>query len=224
MSEYTYVTSEDMISARDGEVYIGFKEPQTRLHLQEGESYEFSSDRYIQSIQGKATIRYYGMDFKNRDLNGNDVLDMYEFFGTTDTDGDKIPDDYETNMRFPLIDACDMGPSAFNYDTDVSQIQAERHLDALLDLDNDGLTMREEFFAGTNPYKKDSDGDGIDDNREISMNYDPTHCNNFDLHDDMKVSFGESILLPENSQIRVQKGEYFDIMLSSDTQPMYIEF
>ena len=42
------------------------------------------------------------------------------------------------------------------------------------DHDSDGLTNEQEAALGTNPYKADTDGDGIDDNLEIELyNSDP---------------------------------------------------
>ncbi len=41
------------------------------------------------------------------------------------------------------------------------------------DSDGDGLTDREEFFLGTDPYSVDSDGDGISDSQELREGTDP---------------------------------------------------
>ena len=64
----------------------------------------------------------------------------------TDTDGDGLPDEYE--LRYP---AC-LDPNFPN----------------LGDADGDGLSNILEGQIGTNPCSRDTDGDGIDDNEEIS--------------------------------------------------------
>lgn len=63
-----------------------------------------------------------------------------------DTDGDGLPDEYETNNGLNPNDP----------------------VDAQEDIDNDGLTALEEFEAGTNIYSADTDGDGISDSEELS--------------------------------------------------------
>ena len=68
-----------------------------------------------------------------------------------DSDGDGLPDDYETaNMLNPDDDS-----------------------DAGLDPDVDGLTSLEEFQLGTDPNLPDTDGDGLNDGAEAAVMADP---------------------------------------------------
>lgn len=67
-----------------------------------------------------------------------------------DTDGDGIPDDWETaNGLNPAVN------------------------DAALDPDNDGLDNLDEYHQGTNPQVADTDGDGLDDGDEIQRGTNP---------------------------------------------------
>ena len=52
-------------------------------------------------------------------------------------------------------------------------IEAESEIDETLDTDKDGLTDAEEAKLKTNPYQKDSDGDGYSDKKEVDEGYDP---------------------------------------------------
>ncbi len=63
-----------------------------------------------------------------------------------DSDGDGIPDDWEITHGLNPNDS----------------------LDALLDLDRDGLTNLQEFESGTNPNNPDMDSDGITDGDEVA--------------------------------------------------------
>ena len=67
-----------------------------------------------------------------------------------DADGDGLPDGYElANGLNPFVN------------------------DAALDLDNDGLTNRQEFLLGTAPNRRDTDADGLNDGAEVALGTDP---------------------------------------------------
>ena len=66
--------------------------------------------------------------------------------GITDSDGDGLPDSWETEN----------GLNPNNAD------------DATMDADQDGLTNLEEYLLSTNPNNQDSDGDGINDLNDVT--------------------------------------------------------
>jgi len=68
-----------------------------------------------------------------------------------DSDKDGMPDAWET----------------------LHQLLPNSAADATLDPDNDGLTNRKEFLAGTNPKVADTDGDGANDGMEIAHGSNP---------------------------------------------------
>ncbi|MBD9358871.1 Ig-like domain-containing protein [Methylomonas albis] len=116
---------------------------------------------------------------------------------TGDADNDGLPDDFEI----------------------ANGLNPNDPLDALEDPDNDGLTTKQEYQAGTNfkvadsdgdglidgvevsgskgyvtdPLKADTDGDGVNDNDEILAGYNPT-----DKSDGGGRSFVELVIAPAN--------------------------
>ncbi len=77
--------------------------------------------------------------------------DVIQLFVLADSDGDGIPDDYKNQYECLKI----------------GDDQAD------LDIDGDGLTVREEFHHGTNPCDPDTDGDGYTDGDEVRLGSDP---------------------------------------------------
>ena len=77
-----------------------------------------------------------------------------------DSDGDKMPDSWE--QRYPGIDP--------NVD------------DAIVDLDEDNLINLDEYYFGTDPTKKDTDGDGYNDGLEIEKDSDPLDPNSVPIN------------------------------------------
>ena len=76
--------------------------------------------------------------------------------GTSDSDGDGMPDWWEEQYGLDAQDAADAG----------------------LDPDADGLTNLEEFAAGTDPFSADTDGDGMPDGWEVEMGMCPFYAGN----------------------------------------------
>jgi len=80
-----------------------------------------------------------------------------------DTDNDGIPDSVELFFGFTQPD---------NEDSDGNGV-----LDGDEDIDNDGLTYREEIEAGTLFISEDTDGDGLSDGDEVKLyKTDPLNC------------------------------------------------
>jgi VWFA-related protein len=90
-----------------------------------------------------------------------------------DSDGDGMPDSWETTYGFDL------------YDPD----------DALLDADNDGLSNLEEYQLRTNPHNPDTDGDGMPDSWEVASELDPKNSADalFDSDEDNLDNLSEYI-------------------------------
>lgn len=72
-----------------------------------------------------------------------------------DTDGDGLPDGYETLT---------LGTDPTKIDTDNNGVS-----DGAEDADNDGLTNLKEYQLGTNPTNEDSDNDGLKDGEEVNI-------------------------------------------------------
>jgi hypothetical protein len=90
------------------------------------------------------------------DDDGDNVIDSQDAFPldpkySKDTDGDSLPDKYEQENELNYLDAND----------------------ALLDIDNDGLTALEEFGYGTDHRLKDTDRDTLPDKWELQNSRDP---------------------------------------------------
>ncbi|WP_282049785.1 gliding motility-associated C-terminal domain-containing protein [Maribacter aquivivus] len=84
------------------------------------------------------------------ETNGTDPYD-------TDTDGDGVPDDIDTDALNP----CD--PSQ---DTGYTGYDASNAIWAAADCDGDGVDNTTEVTNGTDPYNTDTDGDGVPDNTD----------------------------------------------------------
>ncbi|WP_430908323.1 gliding motility-associated C-terminal domain-containing protein [Maribacter sp. 2-571] len=98
-----------------------------------------------------------GIDNGTEDNNGTHPYN-------TDTDGDGIPDDTDTDPLDPCIPVQPAGYTAYD---------ATNAIWAAADCDGDGVDNGTEDANGTNPYNGDSDGDGIDDGQEANDGTDP---------------------------------------------------
>ncbi len=95
--------------------------------------------------------------------------------GEGDLDGDSLPDYLDTDSdNDGLSDAEEAGSDPKNpVNNDKDEIPDYKDKDS----DNDGLADKDEVAAGTNPIKKDTDGDDDDDLAEIVYGSDPTDPN-----------------------------------------------
>jgi hypothetical protein len=140
----------------------------------------------------------------------------YKPFAPLDSDGDKIPDDWEN----------DNGLNPFN------------PADAHQDIDRDELNNFEEYQNATNPCKKDTDEDGLDDKEETTPGEDgyitdPTNpdSDNDGLNDKEEYQQGSNPNNPESSSSMIPtfvtlsqvspvayKAGYFDVKGSVEDQ------
>jgi hypothetical protein len=91
-----------------------------------------------------------------------------------DTDRDSVNDNvdpFPLERRFTKDD--DDDGIADEWES-LYQLSPIRKLDALIDIDGDGLVNIDEFIEGTNPLDPDTDRDGIVDSIEITEGSDPT--------------------------------------------------
>jgi len=128
------------------------------------------------------------------DFDADDVTNYHEGrFGTdpfaADTDDDRLPDEYE--IRFDELDQT----SADTNDDGVP--------DGDWDVDEDGLTNREELEAGTNPVLADEDHDGLNDSRELEVGTDPSDPDT----DDDGIPDGEELRLGTDPLVADSDGD-----------------
>ncbi len=128
------------------------------------------------------------------DFDADNVTNYHEGrFGTdpfaADTDDDQLPDEYE--IQFGELDQT----SADTNDDGVP--------DGDWDVDEDGLTNREELEAGTNPVLADEDHDGLNDSRELEVGTDPSDPDT----DDDGIPDGEELRLGTDPLVADSDGD-----------------
>lgn len=130
------------------------------------------------------------------DRAGNRMAEAFSWhfrvYDPTDNDQDGIPDELEPGLGFDpanpdtdndgIVDGMEdpdrdglptAGELAFQLDPKNPHTRHPQILDGDLDPDNDALTNRREFQAGTDAAMPDSDGDGWNDEAEVTAKSDP---------------------------------------------------
>ncbi|WP_226975887.1 Ig-like domain-containing protein [Zobellia nedashkovskayae] len=95
--------------------------------------------------------------------NGTEVTNSTDPY-STDTDGDGVADDVDTDALDPCTPVQAAGYTGYD---------ATNPIWAAADCDGDGVINSTEVVNGTDPYNADSDGDGIDDGQEDLDGTDP---------------------------------------------------
>ena len=108
---------------------------------------------------GLVTARASGNVIISATYEGTLALIRIMIAAVLDSDGDGIPDDWETQNGLNPFDSAD----------------------AAKDLDNDGLTNLREYNLGTNPQARDTDGDGVSDGLEVTTGTDPLNPLSYNL-------------------------------------------
>lgn len=147
-----------------------------------------TGSRFLIRIQGDDTIRY-----KTTDTNATAAADVKlsvsgSFDGGTlpDTDGDGIPDVYETDTGVFLSQASTgTDPTLADTDgdglSDFEEIYTHSTNPSNPDTDSDGLSDGDEILIhSTNPFNRDQDNDRLSDGFEVANGLDPLTNADFD--------------------------------------------
>ena len=117
------------------------------------------------------------------DADGGSALVTIVADDVTDSNNDGVPDAVKRSLG-ACIDSEDTNrdgiPDAWKlrYGLDVLCME-----NAEWDMDGGGLTNYEEYLFGTNPYRRDTDGDGFWDSFEVAWGSDPTDNSSYPTSD-----------------------------------------
>lgn len=130
-------------------------------------------DQDLDGLSDGREILSYGTDSGSWDSDGDNLGDGAEVFrydtdpNNQDTDGDKINDAEDPNPTSNSDSDLDGLPDDWeiSYGLDPNDDTGNDGADG--DYDNDDLTNSVEYAYGTDPSEDDTDGDGLDDDREV---------------------------------------------------------
>jgi hypothetical protein len=129
--------------------------------------------------------------------------------GMLDTDGDGIPDVWETQVFHTDPNKADTDGDGYS-----DLIEIESGYDPLqkgnfklkdADYDKDGLTDRMELLFGTDPTNPDSDGDGFSDGEEVKAAYDPASTTKIKLKKQIEVNLAKQELSYYLGKVQIGK-------------------
>jgi len=118
--------------------------------------------------------------------------------GLADTDGDGIPDVWETQVFHTDPGNADTDGDGFPDGVEIRNgydpLKKGKALLKETDYDKDGLSDRLELLFGTDPTNPDSDGDGHLDGAEVKAGYDPASTSTVKLVKHIEVSLARQVL------------------------------
>ncbi len=191
--DITWYWSADLVKKKEGQYHIRNKGFNSNIKSGESLTIGVMGDGGKKGDTIKNTfMRHISFqDFKQADTDGDGLSNLTELeigsdYEKADTDEDGLPDAYEY---------CELETSPVLADTDHDGIA-----DGDEDFDGDKLSNLQEYKFGTDPFEKDTDGDGLNDFEEInSYKTDPLEedTDGDTLKDGDEVAMGFSPLLKD---------------------------